>query len=944
MLRLLDFRGWLLFLVVTVALGLAGGGYAAWTTALRVEGTIETGSVGAAWDQRSERELVGVVDPATGQVVELPMEQVPALKDVAQCVSDLEEGQQAQVVHFQVTNAFPSYTCEITLGAIITGSIPVHIASIERTATDEAGDDVLDEELSVSVAVTRKAPDGACDPSQPLGISSQLHSGDRICVIVRLHVEEQAQMAHVYQGSVSIGLVQWNLAGQPTEGLRPVARISASPNPTSCGQQVTLDASASFHPNPALSITRYEWDLDYDGQAFDVDATGVEVQRETARFGPFTVALVVTDDNVPPRTDLATLEIISVNAPPIASAGGPYTVAEGESLTLDASASGDPNAACGDSITAYGWDLNNDVAFPDAVGATPTLPFEALRALGLGVGTHTIALRVTDANGDSATDTASLEIVSGGPAVGPVASLELTASSPHRADGQDASDIVVRARDAGGQPVPGASIALLAIAGRDFSQPLALSDRGDGTYTASLTSTSADTYTLVARHVPSGASDSARVEFVPTELVALSLASVQPVGTPVPGTALLAVTGTDAQGNAVPIDPQGLQVSTDLGSLEFTEGDPTRPVLLLRADRWGTATVQAEAGGVSAATTVPFGPARLGLPSGNGLPVTAPFDVALDLWLPAASLPQDPDTGDPLLLGAYRALVTFDPATLQLVSVADGDGSDGYTPPQVEPVGPGQVTLSGFNQAGDSREAVNAALLTFQPLVTDIHDRLPTVITIEGLDLITVTQQPILIPEGLVSVPAPVVLKPVKEIKVTVWVVDGQASEADVNADVAKANEIFTRNAANCHCDAFLSLVASIRSISADDWDDIDDDDDGLFDDDEADELPEDASAVTNVYYTPGFDGDVDDGNTEGIMGTTTDNSGVAVNNASDPDNRTLAHELAHDLSNEQVVDSPADDDNDQGARDPGNLMNYDDTGDDLTETQCDLITGVIDP
>ncbi len=939
MLRLLTSRGWLLFLVVTVALGLAGGGYAAWTTALRVEGIIETGSVGAAWDQQSERELVGVVDPATGEVVEVPIEQVPVLKDVADCVSDLDPGETAQVVNFQVTNAYPSYTCEITLGAIITGSIPVHIASIERTATDEAGEDVLDEELSVGVAVTRKAPDGTCDPSQPLGVSSQLHSGDRICVIIRLHVEEQARMAHVYQGSVTVGLVQWNLAGMPSEDLRPIARIAANPNPASCGQSVTLDAAGSTIQDPSRTIIRYEWDLDYDGQVFDTDASGVEVQRETASFGVFTVALLVTDDNVPPRTDLATLEIASVNAPPIASAGGPYSVAEGESLTLDATASSDPNAACGDSIAFYEWDINNDGVFDDAVGATPTLPFEALQALG--VGTHTIALRVTDANGDSATDTTSLTITSGGPAVGPVASLELTASSPHRADGQDASDIVVRASDASGQPVPGASIALLVTAGRDFSQPLALSDRGDGTYTASLTSTSADTYTLVARHVPSGASDSARVEFIPTGLESLSLTSVQPVGTPVPGTALLAISGADAQGNAVPIDPQALQASTDLG---FLEGDPDRPVLLLTADRWGIATVQAEAGGVSAATTVPFGPARLGLPSGNGLPVNAPFDVALDLWLPPASLPQAPGAGGADLLGAYRALVTFDPATLQLVSVADGDGSDGYTPPQVEPVGPGQVTLSGFNQAGDGRETVNAALLTFQPLVTDIHDRLPTVITIEGLDLITVTQQPILIPEGLVPVPAPVVLKPVKEIKVTVWVVDGQASEADVNADIARANEIFTRNAANCHCDAFISLVASIRSISADDWDNIDDDDDGLFDDGEADELPEDASAVSNVYYTPGFDGDVDDGNTEGIMGTTTENSGVAVNNASDPDNRTLAHELAHDLSNEQVVDSPADDDNDQGARDPGNLMNYDDTGDDLTETQCDLITGVIDP
>ena len=109
-------KGWMLFLVVTVAMGLAGGAYAAWTTALHVEGTVTTGSVDAVWDMQDEVESVGIFDPATGQIAQRP---IPEGKDVADCISDLEPGAEARTVNFQVINAYPSYTCVIIMGAYI---------------------------------------------------------------------------------------------------------------------------------------------------------------------------------------------------------------------------------------------------------------------------------------------------------------------------------------------------------------------------------------------------------------------------------------------------------------------------------------------------------------------------------------------------------------------------------------------------------------------------------------------------------------------------------------------------------------------------------------------------------------------------------------------------------------------------------------------------------
>ena len=57
------------------------------------------------------------------------------------------------------------------------------------------------------------------------------------------------------------------------------------------------------------------------------------------------------------------------NRAPSASAGGPYSVSEGQSLTLDASRTTDPER---DRLT-YTWDVNGDGVYGDATGVKPTL-------------------------------------------------------------------------------------------------------------------------------------------------------------------------------------------------------------------------------------------------------------------------------------------------------------------------------------------------------------------------------------------------------------------------------------------------------------------------------------------------------------------------------------------------------------------------------------------
>ncbi|WP_243075338.1 S-layer family protein [Microbacterium sp. SS28] len=98
----------------------------------------------------------------------------------------------------------------------------------------------------------------------------------------------------------------------------------------------------------------------------------------------------------------------TVQAPLVAVAGGPYSVAEGADLSLDASGS-TPGAA-------YAWDLNADGDFTDATGLTPTLTWTQLEELGIddGPSTHTVALRVT-AGLQVATSSASLDVTNTAP-------------------------------------------------------------------------------------------------------------------------------------------------------------------------------------------------------------------------------------------------------------------------------------------------------------------------------------------------------------------------------------------------------------------------------------------------------------------------------------------------------------------------------------------------
>ncbi len=97
---------------------------------------------------------------------------------------------------------------------------------------------------------------------------------------------------------------------------------------------------------------------------------------------------------------------IQSNQPPVADAGGPYTVAEGSSVLLNGSGSVDPDP--GDTLT-YAWDLDNDGVY-ETPGATAS--FAALD----GPASLPVTLQACDPRAACDTDAATVEVTNVGPA------------------------------------------------------------------------------------------------------------------------------------------------------------------------------------------------------------------------------------------------------------------------------------------------------------------------------------------------------------------------------------------------------------------------------------------------------------------------------------------------------------------------------------------------
>jgi len=283
--------------------------------------------------------------------------------------------------------------------------VPTTVAIVSDTPDPS----VVGETVTVAFSVSGGTPTGGVTVTATTGESCMgtLSGGSGSCNLV-FNTTGSRDLSAVYGGdSGHAGSTSAAEPHQVNPVPGPTADFIASPNPAACNQSVSFDGSGSAAGHAIRTLVSWEWGFDNDGQ-YD-DASGETVSHTFGNFGNYPVGLRVTDDGGASHSVSRTVDVDQGNRPPIADAGGPYSIAHGDAVTLDGLGSYDPDTGCGDNVMAGAWDVDNDGQYDDATGEMPTIPWSPQLA-ALGAGTHTIGLRVVDGFGLAGTATTSLTI------------------------------------------------------------------------------------------------------------------------------------------------------------------------------------------------------------------------------------------------------------------------------------------------------------------------------------------------------------------------------------------------------------------------------------------------------------------------------------------------------------------------------------------------------
>jgi hypothetical protein len=223
-----------------------------------------------------------------------------------------------------------------------------------------------------------------------------------------------------YDGTATLATSAATTLTQVVGKIATSTALVSSANPSLVAGPVTFTATVTAAGSP---VTAGTVTFTVDGAAqppAGVNASG-QASLTTASLAVGSHAIAASFDGTATLAT-STATPLTQNVGPIAAAGGPYTVAEGGSLSLDATGSGTGAGV------SYAWDVNGDAVFTDASGLTPVLTWAQLQALGINDGpfSGTVAVKVAE-NGVSSTGSAALTVTNTAPTVTISGSLQVTA-------------------------------------------------------------------------------------------------------------------------------------------------------------------------------------------------------------------------------------------------------------------------------------------------------------------------------------------------------------------------------------------------------------------------------------------------------------------------------------------------------------------------------------
>jgi hypothetical protein len=323
-----------------------------------------------------------------------------------------------------------------------------------------------------------------------------------------------------------------------------------------------------------------------------------------------------------------------------------------------------------------------------------------------------------------------------------IARLEVTATSPHLATGEDATRIFIKAFDAQGRPASDADLFVALVAGEDHLEQGDVVNRADGTYTARKATTIAGWATVLVRDRHSEVGETVMVGFVPggTTQILLSAGGLQSTNVqdrPRIGVALDA-TARDEFFNVVQPPDSAIEWSTTFGELSS-----------ITVDKFGISRASLSAMSPGEATVTA---SDQGSKASQSFAITLP---AINLRCPPAiHLTGEPDEDRTLEvdveifsgtepLRSYRLDLTLNELT-RFAGVKSGSPDDNFPPPQAQSLAANVIQIS--QTVTDTKRApsgtVRVASLVFECLG-------------EGLSRIDVTQASLVNADGLALPDAP---------------------------------------------------------------------------------------------------------------------------------------------------------------------------------------------